>query len=537
VPGVTALTEIGRGGFATVYRGYQARFDRWVAVKILDVGRLDGASLRRFERECAIMGRLSGHPNVVTVYDSGVLGDQRPFLLTEFCEGGALSGLLARAGPLPAGQVVAVGARLASALAEAHGHGIVHRDVKPGNVLLRASGEPALTDFGLSLYPDRDPTRGLDAFSLEYAAPETLEDGESTPAGDVYSLGATLYAIAAGGPPLPRQPGEAPIPYARRLVAEPVPPLPRTDLPAGFHELVHQAMAKRPADRPPASALVERLGAAEPGTAAEAPTSPRPPAAPPGDVDPGGLRTGTAPREDDEATTRLRQAVGVPAPRSSRARWYRALTIAAFAGAVVAAVAVAAVLLRREDRPPPPAAAPPATTVAPATQPPTSAPTTTAPATTAPGGGEAPAGFQRVSGSGGLTVAIPEGWRVTPAANPAIAQATDPADEDRFVRYGGEPPTGGTLRDQVTEFERQLQGVGGISGYEQLKLRQVEYGDADEAVDWEFTFTRGGRRRHASARYWRIGGTGYVVYAESTDDEFNRMVPVLGVLVETARPK
>jgi serine/threonine-protein kinase PknK len=82
VPGVTRLARIGRGGFSTVYRGYQARFDRWVAVKVLEVDRPDEATLRRFEREAAIMGRLSNHPNVVTVYDAGTLADGRPFLLT-----------------------------------------------------------------------------------------------------------------------------------------------------------------------------------------------------------------------------------------------------------------------------------------------------------------------------------------------------------------------------------------------------------------------------------------------------------------------
>jgi serine/threonine-protein kinase PknK len=178
VPGVAELSQVGRGGFATVFRGYQERFDRWVAVKVLDVDRLDSASLRRFERECAAMGRLSNHVFVVTIYDSGILDEGRPYLLSEYCDGGSLEEQLARFGHLPMDQVLNIGYKIASALHDAHRMGIIHRDVKPANILIRSSGEPGLADFGLSLRTDSTASRGLDAFSPDHAAPESPWLGE-----------------------------------------------------------------------------------------------------------------------------------------------------------------------------------------------------------------------------------------------------------------------------------------------------------------------------------------------------------------------
>src|SRR5439155_4826309 len=159
--------------------------------------------------------------------DAGVLPDGRPYLVSEYCPGGTLADLVRPAVAV----VVELGATLAGTLARAHAEGVVHRDLKPANVLLRADGEPALADFGLSVRPAGGASRGADALSVEWAAPETLERGEYGPASDVYGLGATLYAVLAGRPPFAYRSGEGELPFMRRVVADPVPPPGRDDVP------------------------------------------------------------------------------------------------------------------------------------------------------------------------------------------------------------------------------------------------------------------------------------------------------------------
>src|SRR4051812_24894413 len=100
IPGVTRLERVGSGGFSTVFKGYQERHSRWVAVKVLQIEPLDDASIRRFRREREVMGQLSDHPYVVTLYDSDLTADGLPYLLSEFCEGGSFADRLARTGPL-----------------------------------------------------------------------------------------------------------------------------------------------------------------------------------------------------------------------------------------------------------------------------------------------------------------------------------------------------------------------------------------------------------------------------------------------------
>ena len=152
LPGIENLQRIGRGGFASVYRGWQPAFHRDVAVKILDPIP-DNPSEPRFRREIKAMGSLSDHPNVVPVYEAGVVGD-RPYLVMPLLSGGSLAAQLAN-GPLPAEEVVRLGVAMADALAAAHRLGLLHRDVKPANILSTAYGQPQLSDFGMRGLPIR----------------------------------------------------------------------------------------------------------------------------------------------------------------------------------------------------------------------------------------------------------------------------------------------------------------------------------------------------------------------------------------------
>ena len=203
IPGLSDWRALARGGFATVWQAKQESLNRFVAVKV-DQRPLDvETEQRRFLREAGAAGRLSGHPGIVTVHDAGILADDRPFLVMELCPGGSLTKWLT-AEPRPSQKRVRdVGVRVADALAAAHVRGVLHRDVKPANILIDAYDNPGLADFGLAALPD--PGMGLsetiEAITPAYAPPEVFRQQPLTEYGDVYSLAATLYALLSGRPP------------------------------------------------------------------------------------------------------------------------------------------------------------------------------------------------------------------------------------------------------------------------------------------------------------------------------------------------
>jgi serine/threonine-protein kinase PknK len=271
---------IGRGGFSTVWRAYQEQFDREVAIKLLVVDDLDDEVLRRFQRECAAMGRLSYHPHVITVHESGVTSDGHLYVVTELCSGGSYWDQIKMHGPLPVATVRHVAARMAAALTAAHEAGMIHRDVKPANILITSYGEPVLADFGLSVRPDIDATKGADAYTPGHAAPETLDDGVATPASDIYSLASTLYSLLDGRPPFPLQPGESLLRHAVRVMRDDPPPLERA-VPNDLKAFVEGGLSKDPRIRPPLSSLLDAPNAAVEEIAAVVPpkgteTSPEP---------------------------------------------------------------------------------------------------------------------------------------------------------------------------------------------------------------------------------------------------------------------
>ncbi|HEX9342823.1 MAG TPA: serine/threonine-protein kinase, partial [Actinomycetota bacterium] len=250
VPGYEELEAVGRGGFATVYRARQERFDRTVALKVLAVDLVDERARRRFRRECLLAGRLSEHPNVVTVYDAGTTRAGRPFIAMEYCEAGSLADRLRQHGPLPLDEVLRTGVKLAGALAAAHEAGIIHRDVKQQNVLLSRFGEPALADFGVAAFANAAENSVVtDALTPVHAAPEVLEGDPATAASDLYSLGSMLYALLAGGAPYARQAGEGIVPLLLRILEGEAPRIPRDDVPDRVMAFLRQAMSKDPAQR------------------------------------------------------------------------------------------------------------------------------------------------------------------------------------------------------------------------------------------------------------------------------------------------
>lgn len=210
VPGVRLTGILGRGGFAVVYAGEQLSLERPVAVKVDSRPLHEERNRRRFLREMRAASQISSHPHVVTLIDTGVLPDGRPYLVMERCDGGSLSDLVAR-GPQPAVEAVRILQYAASALGAAHSAGVLHRDIKPGNILLDSYGAPRLSDFGIAAIQQAEatPTVTLEALTPAYAPPEAFNQVDPTAAGDVWSMGAVLFALLTGRGPRSTWDGKA----------------------------------------------------------------------------------------------------------------------------------------------------------------------------------------------------------------------------------------------------------------------------------------------------------------------------------------
>jgi hypothetical protein len=314
LPGYQALEIIGQGGFGTVYRARQLAVGREVALKIDQRVLATERDQRRFVREVTAAGQLSGHPHVVDVYDAGVLPDGRPYLVLELCPNGSLWDRVHADGPLPVGEVRDVGVGIADALAAAHAAGVLHRDVKPQNILITRYGMAALADFGLAAMPRPGAQLSATRESLTpaYASPEAFRLAEPTAAGDVYALGATLYALLAGRPPRFPASGELDIATIVALHREPVPDV--VGVPPELVAVCRRAMAYEHADRPDAATLRDELAAlvlpqTRPSRAAVPPVQPG--VAPWPTPDPAARVTGAWPGPSAQASGRSPdQAVG-----------------------------------------------------------------------------------------------------------------------------------------------------------------------------------------------------------------------------------
>ena len=243
--------RVGAGGMSTVYRAFDETLERWVAIKCLqDEIAEDDRQLERFHREARSIARLN-HPNVVTVIDAGE--DQGcPYIVFEYIAGETLKDHIRRLGRLPVPEALAYAIEIARALEAAHMEMLVHRDVKPQNVLLDPDGRAKVTDFGIARSPEGDPLTmaGRVLGTTDYVSPEQALGLEVTPQSDIYSLGIVLYEMLTGDVPFK---ADAPVAVAMKHVREPMPDvqIERPEVSANTAAIVERATAKETRNRYP----------------------------------------------------------------------------------------------------------------------------------------------------------------------------------------------------------------------------------------------------------------------------------------------
>ncbi|MFI7021168.1 serine/threonine-protein kinase [Micromonospora sp. NPDC049900] len=311
VPGLTDLQVFARGGYATVYRATQISVDREVAVKVENRTLASDRDQARFLREARAAGRMSSHPHVVDLFDVGVTIDQHPYLIMELCDGSYAERM--RTSPLGAAEARDLGIKIADALAHSHAAGVLHRDVKPANILYSHFNSAVLADFGLAVVAEmRDATVALEVLTPAYAPPEMFSHSPPSPAVDVYALCATLYAVMHGRPPRWQTERNPSLVTVLEMFHQPIPGIP--GIPEELVDVLRAGMANDPADRPSVVQLHDMLV----GLQLEGSGPPSPPIGLLGGGFQGGPRsTGTAP--DAGAT-------GTSTERSRGRRWFLGAT-------------------------------------------------------------------------------------------------------------------------------------------------------------------------------------------------------------------
>ena len=253
--------QIGAGGMARVFLGRDEVLQRPVAVKILNPGHGGTDIGTRFRREGRTAARLS-HPNIVQVFDAGedeFEGREASYIVMEYVSGGDLKGLIDEQGPLGNDELAKLGAEVSAGLAHAHASGVIHRDIKPHNILIDAYGRPKLTDFGIARALDSTQATQTGSYlgTALYSAPEQLQGEKVTPKSDVYSLGMTFYQAAVGQAPFTGTPIEI---ASQHVSREPtVPSVLGADLSDEVEKLILDCVQKDPELRPAAEEVHERL--------------------------------------------------------------------------------------------------------------------------------------------------------------------------------------------------------------------------------------------------------------------------------------
>ena len=347
IDGFSTATLIGQGGFGAVYRARQDALERWVAIKVLTMAAIDDESLARFDRECRAFGTLSDHPYIVGVHGCGMNAWGRPYIVMDHVEDGSLADRVARRGPLRWTNAVEMFVKIASAVDAAHSAGILHRDIKPQNILLSRYGDPLLSDFGISSIAGHHSSSGALTASLEHAAPELLDGVLPSESSDVYSLASTLFAALSGAPPFGYDSAGS-LPGLISLITSSTPPdLRPRGVPGSIAAVVEQGLAKDPSQRfPSAGAFAAALQRVQEAQGVPATTVP--------------VSSGERDRELDAIesymppapiTAPTRERIRKPARHSLHEPKRRRPTVALLLSIPIAAAAITAIALWRPHTP------------------------------------------------------------------------------------------------------------------------------------------------------------------------------------------
>jgi eukaryotic-like serine/threonine-protein kinase len=523
------VAEIGRGGMGVVWEAFDELLHRSVAVKEIhypagvsgvDRDRLAAQTLREARAVAAIDTFAA-----VRVYDV-VEQDGKPWLVMELVRGRTLSDVIRERGALPGPEVARLGLEVLTALEAAHEAGVLHRDVKPSNVLVGDDGRIALTDFGIATV-DSDPsdtTSGVIVGSPSYVSPERAQGVAPSPSSDLWSLGATLWTAAEGRAPYQ---GATAFLVLSSVANEDPPPCAHCD--DELRSLLTAMMSRSPDDRPPPAEIRARLK-----RIAVAPTPTR--RLPAAMLDAGFdrttvLRSDPAAEADPTRSFRAPPAVSLPPSTSQpdvapatvgrhRRRW---LPVAMGAGVIAAVVAVAIVMSAGSPGSKDPSSQrhPKVTT---ASHHP-SASTRAQQATV-------PAGWKHYRDPQyGWSVAIPKGWQRSQTSGGT--QFTDPAG-GRYVLFGTRYPAGASAIGAWRSQERAFRSS--HSGYQRLQLATVSVPGASDAADWQFSYVDGGASLRALDRGMVFGDRGYGIYFQTHSDQWESSAGTLATMINTYRP-
>jgi eukaryotic-like serine/threonine-protein kinase len=498
------LAVIGRGGMGAVWRARDELLNRDVAVKeIVWPAQLDAEeremARRRAVREAQLAARVR-HPNVVGVYDIIEEGD-RPSIVMELVPFRSLRDAVAEDGPMTPAEAARVGLSVLAALRAVHEVGVVHRDVKPANILLGPDGRVVLADFGIAKAADSPALTisGVLLGSPSYLAPERARGGRAGAAADMWALGASLFAAVEGHPPFER---DGVLASLTAVVADELEPSPHA---GPLWPVIEGLLLKNPAARLDAAGAEQMLhGVAAPD--ARSPTEPdhaqEPDHAPQPDPAPG-----------DTAVARDR------AP--GRSRRFRA----GLAALTAIAVSVAGITIALSHPPghhaaprTTPRASAPASQPAPAER--ASSPSSAAPPATSSPSAALPAGYHRFTNSTGFSIGVPRGWQISHDGQHVYIR--DPANSGIFLLIDqSDQPKANALADWRQQAANRQ---GTYPGYHLILLRSVRYPQAEQAADWEFTYNRNGvtvqvlnrnilaNARHAYALYWSTPASDWNAY-------------------------
>ena len=363
LPGLAYIRPLGSGGFADVFLYEQDMPRRNVAVKVMPSDVRDPELRRMFNAEADVLAHLSAHPSIVTVYQASISADGRPYIVMEYCPGSLAQRY--RVERVPVDEVLAIGVRMASALESAHRAGLIHRDVKPSNILITTFGTPVLADFGISASLQRKSGGEVLAMSIPWSAPEVVaEQTSGTVTSEVWSLGATVYSLLAGHSPFERRErGQNTKELLRKRIARATyVEIPRADVPASLQAVLATAMSRDPGRRyDSARAFGEALREVQSGlglspTPLEIPDAEWSPASAPVDFGDSALRGPARSHVERDLTRKTRAGTGVAqlardedteisAPARRRGRAVRPGVIGIGAGLVAGAGAVVVALM------------------------------------------------------------------------------------------------------------------------------------------------------------------------------------------------